>query len=322
MRAARRRRARHRSGSRQHQGQDQRRRRRGRPRRSDCRARDCAARGAPDQHASPLRTQPDRPAARRQRAHGAVQLAARARLRRRRSSSASRTPTSSARRASRRAPILRDLRWLGLDWDEGPDIGGPRGPYRQSERLHLYQSYASELLAGGARTTASARSDSSRPSARQALAAGRPAHYAGTCRQPVARAGRRRASPRASARRSAFACPRIARSSSPTPCAARCGFTPTSSAIRSSCAPTASRLQLRRRRRRCADGSDACGPRRGSHLEHAAADPAVRGARLHAAGLRASGAGASGPITARCRSGTARRRSPSSARRAICRRRS
>src|SRR5204863_1243268 len=36
------------------------------------------------------------------------------------------------------AAILRDLRWLGLDWDEGPDIGGPRGPYRQSERLHLY----------------------------------------------------------------------------------------------------------------------------------------------------------------------------------------
>src|SRR6266496_2605695 len=43
--------------------------------------------------------------------------------------------------------ILRDLRWLGLDWDEGPDIGGPCGPYRQSERLHLYQSYAKELLA-------------------------------------------------------------------------------------------------------------------------------------------------------------------------------
>src|SRR5437867_13016096 len=43
--------------------------------------------------------------------------------------------------------ILRDLRWLGLDWDEGPDIGGARGPYRVSERLHLYQSYAEELLA-------------------------------------------------------------------------------------------------------------------------------------------------------------------------------
>jgi glutamyl-tRNA synthetase len=32
------------------------------------------------------------------------------------------------------------LRWLGLDWDEGPDIGGPVAPYFQSERLHLYQA--------------------------------------------------------------------------------------------------------------------------------------------------------------------------------------
>src|ERR1700716_2394270 len=45
------------------------------------------------------------------------------------------------------AAIVRDLRWMGLDWDEGPDIGGSHGPYRQSERLHLYQSYAKELLA-------------------------------------------------------------------------------------------------------------------------------------------------------------------------------
>src|SRR5205814_6337179 len=42
--------------------------------------------------------------------------------------------------------ILDDLRWLGLDWDEGPDSGGRHGPYRQSERLHLYERYASELL--------------------------------------------------------------------------------------------------------------------------------------------------------------------------------
>ena len=47
------------------------------------------------------------------------------------------------------AGILEDLRWLGLDWDEGPDTGGLHGPYRQSERLHLYTSYATELLAGG-----------------------------------------------------------------------------------------------------------------------------------------------------------------------------
>ena len=47
------------------------------------------------------------------------------------------------------AGILEDLRWLGLHWDEGPDVGGAHGPYRQSERLHLYASYANELIAGG-----------------------------------------------------------------------------------------------------------------------------------------------------------------------------
>lgn len=36
--------------------------------------------------------------------------------------------------------ILEDLRWLGLDWDEGPDIGGPHQPYRQSERGEIYGS--------------------------------------------------------------------------------------------------------------------------------------------------------------------------------------
>src|SRR5881392_1221335 len=46
--------------------------------------------------------------------------------------------------------VVRDLRWLGLDWDEGPDIGGSCGPYRQSERLHLYESYSKELLHAGA----------------------------------------------------------------------------------------------------------------------------------------------------------------------------
>src|SRR6476660_8650838 len=44
------------------------------------------------------------------------------------------------------AAILEDLHWLGLDWDEGPDVDGRHGPYRQSERLHLYQSYAAELM--------------------------------------------------------------------------------------------------------------------------------------------------------------------------------
>lgn len=48
------------------------------------------------------------------------------------------------------AEILDDLRWLGLDWDEGPDVGGPAGPYRQSERGELYMARAMELLARGA----------------------------------------------------------------------------------------------------------------------------------------------------------------------------
>ncbi|MGC8966997.1 MAG: glutamate--tRNA ligase [Thermus sp.] len=45
--------------------------------------------------------------------------------------------------------ILAALKWLGLTYDEGPDIGGPHGPYRQSERLLLYQKHAEELLRRG-----------------------------------------------------------------------------------------------------------------------------------------------------------------------------
>lgn len=45
--------------------------------------------------------------------------------------------------------ILSSLRWLGLDWDEGVGIGGPYGPYRQSERLDLYKGFARQLLAEG-----------------------------------------------------------------------------------------------------------------------------------------------------------------------------
>jgi glutamyl-tRNA synthetase len=41
--------------------------------------------------------------------------------------------------------MLSDLRWLGLDWDEGPDVGGPYAPYTQSERLEIYQDYLQRL---------------------------------------------------------------------------------------------------------------------------------------------------------------------------------
>lgn len=45
--------------------------------------------------------------------------------------------------------IMDSLRWMGLDWDEGPDIGGRHGPYRQSERMGLYQEYGERLLSEG-----------------------------------------------------------------------------------------------------------------------------------------------------------------------------
>jgi glutamyl-tRNA synthetase len=45
--------------------------------------------------------------------------------------------------------ILDALHWCGLSWDEGPDVGGPHGPYRQSERSSIYREYATALLAGG-----------------------------------------------------------------------------------------------------------------------------------------------------------------------------
>ena len=80
------------------------------------------------------------------------------------------------------AGILEDLRWLGLDWDEGPDVGGVHGPYRQSERLHLYASYANELITGEHAYycfCSPARLEDDR---KGDLAAGRPPKYHGTCR--------------------------------------------------------------------------------------------------------------------------------------------
>ncbi|MBN2369814.1 MAG: glutamate--tRNA ligase [Vicinamibacteria bacterium] len=46
--------------------------------------------------------------------------------------------------------IFDALRWLGLDWDEGPDVGGPVGPYRQSERSSIYREHAEDLVRRGA----------------------------------------------------------------------------------------------------------------------------------------------------------------------------
>jgi nondiscriminating glutamyl-tRNA synthetase len=92
------------------------------------------------------------------------------------------TDTERSTRASEIA-ILRDLRWLGLDWDEGPDVDGSHGPYRQSERLHLYQSYAAELMNAGHAYYCFCSTAQLEAERQQAVASGRPAHYAGTCRR-------------------------------------------------------------------------------------------------------------------------------------------
>src|SRR6266702_7300994 len=47
------------------------------------------------------------------------------------------------------APILHGFRWLGLDWDEGPEVGGPHAPYYQSERRAVYAEVVDKLRAAG-----------------------------------------------------------------------------------------------------------------------------------------------------------------------------
>ena len=88
--------------------------------------------------------------------------------------------------------ILEDLRWLGLDWDEGPDVGGLHGPYRQSERLHLYASYANELMTGGHAYFCFCSPQQLDADRQADLAAGRPPRYHGTCRSMAPDEARRR----------------------------------------------------------------------------------------------------------------------------------
>src|SRR5688572_24675510 len=78
--------------------------------------------------------------------------------------------------------ILEDLRWLGLEWDEGLDVGGLHGPYRQSERLHLYASYANELVGADNAYYCFCSPQKLDAERRADLAAGLPPRYRGTCR--------------------------------------------------------------------------------------------------------------------------------------------
>ncbi len=61
----------------------------------------------------------------------------------------SKIPTNFVSTPESEKMILDSLRWLGLNWSEGPDIGGPYAPYRQSERMHIYKQYALDLVEKG-----------------------------------------------------------------------------------------------------------------------------------------------------------------------------
>ncbi|HKQ56623.1 MAG TPA: glutamate--tRNA ligase, partial [Candidatus Eisenbacteria bacterium] len=79
--------------------------------------------------------------------------------------------------------VLDDLRWLGIDWDEGPDGGGEAGPYRQSERLEHYRRQAELLVSQGAAYPCFCTDAELEERRKAALAAGRPPHYDRRCRQ-------------------------------------------------------------------------------------------------------------------------------------------
>lgn len=79
------------------------------------------------------------------------------------------------------AMVLDDLRWLGLQWDEGPDTGGPHAPYRQSERTAVYSEAAQQLLATGAAYRCFCSEEELEAKRKKAEAEGRPPHYDLTC---------------------------------------------------------------------------------------------------------------------------------------------
>src|ERR1700704_4335392 len=78
--------------------------------------------------------------------------------------------------------IFNSLRWLGLTWDEGPDCGGPYGPYRQSERTEIYREHVELLLANGTAYRCFCTPEELEAARKQQTAAKLPPRYPGTCR--------------------------------------------------------------------------------------------------------------------------------------------
>ena len=90
------------------------------------------------------------------------------------------------------AAILEDVRWMGLDWSEGVEVGGEAGPYRQTERFHIYRAHTVELLSRGLAYRCFCAPEQLEADRQQALAAGLPPQYPGRCRDIPADVARRR----------------------------------------------------------------------------------------------------------------------------------
>jgi glutamyl-tRNA synthetase len=82
--------------------------------------------------------------------------------------------------------LIDDLRWLGLDWDEGPDVGGRSAPYRQSERLDIYRRHGDDLETAGVAYPCFCPDDLLEAKRQAAAARGESPRYDGTCRNLAA----------------------------------------------------------------------------------------------------------------------------------------
>jgi glutamyl-tRNA synthetase len=81
-----------------------------------------------------------------------------------------------------RDQLMDDLRWLGLDWDEGPDVGGPSGPYCQAQRGEFYQGLFAQLAARQLAYPCYCTAEDLELSRKLQRMAGKPPRYAGTCK--------------------------------------------------------------------------------------------------------------------------------------------
>ncbi len=185
------------------------------------------------------------------------------------------------------AAILDSMRWLGLTWDEGPDVGGPHGPYFQSQRRALYRQHADQLVAAGRAYPCYCTPEELEARRTAQLARGEAPRYDGRCRARERRRSAPRAPPRGGRPRFASRSRRRARPRGRTSIRGRVAFQnevlDDFVLLRSDGLPTYNFA--------CVvddhdDGDHPRGPWRRPHLEHAA--PAAAVSRPSAGAARCS----------------------------------